>query len=204
MNINTLLKLSTVLFLIVNTTVLSASVKINDYRHTANLDSSGSKKKKGAELIFPVPPRDENRLFYVQRDPNINTLIYDVNMDKRTGKPDEDNPVHAYWIRYSDKGQKEELSYIQRKFAYGLVTKPLGNDRYDIRFVSYKKFPLTLMKAADGKYHIFATVSQKQMMLNKVFIKIEGGSFWLPNIIFVEMKGTDPVTGKEITERFKP
>ena len=41
-------------------------------------------------------------------------------------------------------------------------------------------------------------------MLNKVFIKIEGGSFWLPNINFVEMKGTDPVTGKEITERFKP
>jgi hypothetical protein len=41
-------------------------------------------------------------------------------------------------------------------------------------------------------------------MLNYVFIKIEGGSFWLPNVIYVELKGTDPVTGKEITERFKP
>ena len=204
MNNNTLLRLSIVFFLIVNTTALSASVKINNYRHTTGTDSSKSKKKNIADLVFPVPPHDNNRLFYVQRDPNINTLIYDINIDKSTGKPNTDNPVHAYWIRYNDKGQKEELNYIQRKFAYGLVSKPIGNDSYDIRFVSYKKFPLTLMKAADGKYHIFATVSQKQMMLNKVFIKIEGGSFWLPNIIFVEMKGTDPVTGKEITERFKP
>jgi hypothetical protein len=37
-----------------------------------------------------------------------------------------------------------------------------------------------------------------------VFIKIEGGSFWLPNVIYVELKGIDPATGKEITERFKP
>jgi hypothetical protein len=202
MNNNPLFKLSIVLFLIVNTTALTASVKITGYRHTAGTDSA--KKRIRTELIFPVPPHNENRLFYIQRDPNTNTLIYDINMDKSTGKPDADMPVHAYWIRYNDKGQKEELSYIQRKFAYGLVAKPIGNDRYDIRFVSYKKFPLTLMKATDGKYHIFATVSQKLIMLNKVFIKIEGGSFWLPNVIFVEMKGTDPVTGKEITERFKP
>ena len=199
---NILLKIPVLIFAFVTVSLsLSASVKPYYSKSLTHIDSA---KRKHAELIFPVPPSDANRLFYIQRDPNTNTLIYDVNIDKNTGKPNTETPVHAYWIRYNEKGQKEELGYIQRKFAYGVTTKALGDDKYDIRFVSYKKFPLTLMKAADGKYHIFATVSQKQMVLHKVFIKIEGGSFWLPNIIFVEMKGIDPITGKEITERFKP
>ncbi|AMR32632.1 CDP-alcohol phosphatidyltransferase [Mucilaginibacter sp. PAMC 26640] len=166
------------------------------------VDSAG--KKLIRKLTFPVPPASVERLFYIQRMPNTNTLIYELNVDEKTGKPNVDEPVHPYWIRYNEKGQKEELSYIQRKFAYGLVQKPMGDDKYDIRFVSYKKFPLTLMKGADGKYHIFATVARKPMALRYIFIQIEGGSFWLPNVVYVEMKGTDPATGKEFTERFKP
>jgi hypothetical protein len=156
----------------------------------------------GDEDKFPVPPDNISRLFYVQRSPNANTIIYELN--EHDGKLDTEAPIHVYWLRYGDKGQKEELSYIQRKFAYGLTFKPKANDQYDVRFVSYKKFPLTLMKAGDGKYHIFATIDQKEMILSRIFIKIEGGSFWIPNVVYVELKGTDPSTGREITERFKP
>jgi hypothetical protein len=120
------------------------------------------------------------------------------------GKPNADNPVKVYWIKYAEKGQKEGLNYIQRKFAYGLNAKPLNNGSYDIRFVSYKKFPLTLMKAPDGKYHIFALIEQKPVILNRIFVKVEGGSFWFPNIPYVEVSGTDPKTGREMIERFKP
>jgi hypothetical protein len=151
---------------------------------------------------FPAPAESISRLFYMQRTANSNTIIYELNAPN--GKLNEETPIHVYWLRYAEKGQKEELSYIQRKFAYGLVTKKLANDQYDVRFVSYKKFPLLLMKANDGKYHIFATVAQKQMMLNRLFVKIEGGSFWLPNVVYVELRGTDQNTGREIVERFKP
>lgn len=61
-----------------------------------------------------------------------------------------------------------------------------------------------MMKASDGKYHIFAFISQKQIILNSVFVKIEGGSFWFPNVLYIEVTGTDPQTGKEMVERFKP
>jgi len=152
---------------------------------------------------FPALPESINRLFYVQRTPNANTIVYELNDDKN-GKLDPENPIHVYWLKYAERGQKEELNYIQRKFAYGLVTRPINNDQFDIRFVSYKKFPLTLMRAGDGKYHIFATVEQKQIILNRIFIKIQGGSFWLPNVVYVELKGADPSTGKEIITRFKP
>lgn len=151
---------------------------------------------------FPSPAENIQRLFYLQRLPNSNTLIYELNAPN--GRLNEDEPVHPYWVRYAEKGQREELSYIQRKFAYGIVSKKLANDQYDVRFVSYKRFPMLLMKANDGKYHIFVTIAQKQMMVNRIFVKIEGGSFWVPNIVYVEFKGADPNTGREIVERFKP
>jgi hypothetical protein len=151
---------------------------------------------------FPAPPESISRLFYMQRTSNANTLIYELNA--KNGQLNEDEPMHVYWLRYAENGQKEELNYIQRKFAYGLITKKLNNEQYDVRFVSYKKFPLLLMKANDGKYHIFATIEHQQIMLNRVFVKIEGGSFWLPNVVYVELRGTDQTTGREIIQRFKP
>jgi hypothetical protein len=154
-------------------------------------------------VVYPTPPNNGGRLFYLQRTANTNTIVYDLNFAD-DGKLDPDEPIKGYWIRYAEKGQKQELNYIQRKFAYGLTAKVLNNGNYDIRFVSYKKFPLTLMKSEDGKYHIFALIAQKQVILNRIFVKIDGGSFWFPNVSYVEMKGTDPVTGKEIVNRFKP
>lgn len=166
-------------------------------------DSSGRHKNKSREIILPDPGNTVKKLFYIQRDPNTNTIVYELNNDK-DGKLIKDEPVHPYWIKYAEKGQKEELNYIQRKFAYGLTAKPVSTEKYDIRFVSYKKFPLTLMKGEDEKYHIFAVVEQKQLIINRIFVKIEGGSFWIPNVIYVEVRGTDPVTGREIVKRFKP
>lgn len=166
----------------------------------SNGDGTDSLKRP---LPYPVPPLTSGRLFYVQRTPNANTIVYDINIGNN-GKPDPEAPVKVYWIKYAERGQREELNYIQRKFAYGINAKPLNNGAYDIRFVSYKKFPLTLMKASDGKYHIFAFISQKPAILDHIFVKIEGGTFWFPNVQYVEVKGTDPKTGREMVERFKP
>ncbi|RZA00081.1 MAG: DUF4833 domain-containing protein [Sphingobacteriaceae bacterium] len=154
-----------------------------------------------ADDKFPVPTA--NRLFYLQRDPNTNTVIYELNEDAH-GALNLEQPVHPYWIRYTEKGVKEELNFIQRKFAYGVTSKALGNDKYDIRFVSYKKIPFVLMKGTDGKYHIFVTISKKQVMLNRIFIRIKGGTFWVPNVVYMELRGTETATGREISERFKP
>lgn len=172
------------------------------YGHPKNVDNEPG-TNKGANVVYPTPPASNERLFYVQRTPNANTIVYDLNLNS-DGKLNAEQPVKVYWLKYAEKGQKEELNYIQRKFAYGLNTKTQNNGSYDIRFVSYKKFPLTLMKGGDGKYHIFASIAQKQVILNRIFVKIEGGSFWIPNVLYVEIKGTDPETGKEIVDRFKP
>jgi hypothetical protein len=152
---------------------------------------------------YRVPSINQNTLFYIQRDPNSNTIFYELNVDP-DGQLNKANPVHVYWVKYNERGQQEELNFIQRKFAYGVNVKMVNNDDYDITFVSYKKYPLELMRTQDGKYHIFANIDNKKAILKSVFVRIEGGSFWIPNILYVEVKGIDPETGKEITGRFKP
>lgn len=154
-----------------------------------------------AQDKFPVPQGNKNQLFYLQRTTNTNTIVYELNYNNTVLNADE--PVHVYWIRYTEQGQKEELNFIQKKFAYGLKSTLIAKDKYRLNFVSYKKFPMFLIKGANNKYNVFATINQKQVILNRIFVKINGGSFWTPNVEYIEVKGTDAATGKEVMERMK-
>jgi len=154
-------------------------------------------------IKFPTPKGISNQLFYLQRDPNTNTIICELNVD-RDGEVNKNEPIKVYWIRFGENGKKEDLSYIQRKFAYGIQTKSIGDDQYELRFVSHKKLPLYLMKSAeDKKYHVYVTVNKKKIQLDRIFVRIEGGSFWLPNVKYVELKGINTANKTQIIERIK-
>lgn len=155
------------------------------------------------EPTFPVPTGLPHMLFYMQRTPNANTIIYDLNVNK-DGALDKDEPVSVYWIRYTEKGEKKDLNYIQRKFAYGIKVKNLGNEKYEIRSVAYAKKEMYLMKSPAGEYHMYTKINNTMAILNRIYLQIEGGTFWFPNVVYIEMKGIDPATGKEIKEQFKP
>jgi hypothetical protein len=156
-----------------------------------------------AQSGFPVPQGNPNQLIYLQRTPNKNTIVCELNLTA-DGKLNAGEPVHVFWIRYGEQGQRAELSFLQRNFAYGVKTRFLSKDRYELHFVSYKKLVMYLMKAADNKYHVFAAINQKEVILNRIFIKINpGGSFWSPNVEYIELAGTEPGTGSEVLERRK-
>lgn len=154
-------------------------------------------------IQFPKPAGVENQLFYLQRDPNTNTIIYQLNVNTK-GELNEADPVLVYWLRYADRGEKKELNFIQRKFAYGIETKQLGKEKYELRFVSYKKLPLLLMKSnADNRFHVYAKANNKTIKLDRIFLRIEGGTFWVPNVKYVEIKGINTANNTEVAERIK-
>lgn len=153
---------------------------------------------------FPVPTGNPLQLFYLQRTANTNTIVCELNYDK-SGKLNEESPVHVFWIRYPEGGMRKELNYIQRVFAYGIKSQPIGNGAYKLNFVSYRKQTFTLMPSPkDNKYRVYATINQKHAQLTRLFVKVDGGTFWSPNVVYMEMKGIDVATGKEVVERFKP
>lgn len=154
-----------------------------------------------AQDKFPVPVGNPNQLFYLQRTANTNTIICELNLVNNVLNAED--PVHVFWIRYTDKGQREELNFIQKKFAYGIKSTLISKDKYELNFVSYKKFPMILMKGANNKFNVYGIINQKQAIINRIFVKINGGSFWSPNVEYVEIKGVDPASGKEVVERRK-
>lgn len=158
---------------------------------------------KDAVDTFPVPPHNAKSLFYLQRTPNTNTIICELN--EKDGVLDKDEPVHVLWIRYTEQQQRQELSFIQRHFAYGLKEKDMGNGVYELHFVSYKKLTLYLMASpTDHQRHVYTTITGKQAILSRVYIKINpGGTFWSPNVEYLEIKGTDTQSGKELIQRIK-
>lgn len=150
---------------------------------------------------FPVPAGDAKQLFFLQRTPNTNTIICELNY--KDGVVDKEDPIHVFWIRYQEGGQKEDLNYIQRKFAYGVKSREIGDNKYELNFVSYKKYKMYLMQAADKEYHVYTTINNKQVILTRIYIEIKGGSFWSPNIEYVEITGIDPATRSQVKERLK-
>lgn len=178
--------------------ILSVSLSFGFSSAYAQIDNDPS------PLVFPTPKNIANQLFYLQRDPNTNTIIYQLNVDA-DGKLNSASPVNVFWMRYGDKKGKQDLNYIQRKFAYGIHSKAIGNEQYELTFVSYNKLPLLLSKSAvDKKYHVSAVVNNKKIYLDRIFLRIEGGSFWLPNVKYVELKGYEAANPSQlITERIK-
>ena len=154
------------------------------------------------EKVFPVPVGNTKQLFFLQRTPNTNTIICELNY--KDGIVDKDDPVYVYWIRYQENGQIQELNYVQKKFAYGIKAKEIGLNKYELNFVSYKKYKMYLMQAADKLFHVYTTINNKQVILNRIYIAIkEGGSFWSPNIQYIELSGIDAVSHLPVKERLK-
>jgi hypothetical protein len=151
---------------------------------------------------FPVPPKNKYDLFYLQRQPNANTIVVELNV--KNGKVDDENPVHAYWIRFTEKGQRAGLNYIQRTFAYGIDSKKIKEGIYELNFVSYKKLKIRLERDSENTWRVFyKLVNGNFITLKRIYLHINGGSFWSPNVEYVEIKGNNTLTNKEVRERIK-
>jgi hypothetical protein len=173
-----------------------------------NFNSLAQKKTKtpapSTVEQFPVPPTSAVQLFYIQRSSNINTIVYDANLgtDK---KLDPKNPVHTYWIRYTEGGKKQELTGIQRSLAYGLHTKPIASEAgsYDGHFLAYRKRRFVVKLNAKGEPVALFPINGKMQILKKVFVTVDESGM-MPSVISVELWGKDANTDKEVYEKFKP
>lgn len=170
--------------------------------HTAIQDKEGVNPLD----TFPVPPNKKNRIFYIQRTLNTNTVVYDLNYNKDSTLNTAE-PVHAYWIRYADDGEARELSYIQKKYAYGveLMRMDSAQSIFKLNFVSYKKRDIFLTKSKSGHvYKACILINKKPAYLHRIFFRLDGGTFWVPHITYVQIIGSDIATGELISEKIIP
>ena len=141
-------------------------------------------------------------LFKIERNTNANIVQYDAQLGP-DGKLYKKEPVVAYWIRLADQGQVMELSWIQKKFAYGFSAK------YDKRSDS-----VTVDMAADigrlikvlhrgDSYQATTKIDGKPSRIVTIFIHATGKGM-STTVDYIELNGTGLDTGEETYERFVP
>ncbi|WP_293299310.1 DUF4833 domain-containing protein [Pedobacter sp. UBA4863] len=153
-----------------------------------------------AQPLLPVP-KSENMLFFLQRRPDSNTVVYQLNLAK-DGMLNAKYPVTAWWIRYEENGQVKELSAVGRQFAYGVQCKQLENEVFEVRLVAYPKLPMYLQKSsADQHYRLYIKEDGKNLLLKRVFVKVDGGSFYFPKVHYIDLFTLDSENGAEMLKR---
>lgn len=160
-----------------------------------------------AQSSFPTPPQVPERLFFVQRTGNTNTIVYDANTVENGSKFDSKQPIRVYWLRYDEQGQVAPLSYLQRTLAYGVEVRPAKGrpGEFEFNVVSYPKRKMRLLIDARKQPRAQMEISGQDAWLNRVFVKIEGKKVGIiPNVKYVELFGTDAASGKSLYERFVP
>lgn len=166
------------------------------------LAQEGDFERKVSVDELPIP-NEKKQLFYLQRDPDENTVVYQLNLDGE--RVDADKPVNVYWIRYTEGGERKGLSLVQRTMAYGISHKTLDNGDFELRIAAYKTLPLRLSYSEKHKqYMVFASINDREAILDRIFVRIDGGSALSPDIAYFELLGRDVATHAKVAQRIRP
>jgi hypothetical protein len=159
---------------------------------------------KDAVDTFPIPPRNARSLFYLQRTSNINTIICELN-EKNGVAETRTNPCMCC-------GSGMRTGGNARSCPLSSVILPMDSKRrtWATMCMSCILFPTSkvlfyLMKSPlDNQHHVYASITGRQAILNRIYVKINpGGTFWSPNVEYLELKGVDTRNGKELIQRIK-
>ena len=152
---------------------------------------------------YPVPPKTNELLFYIQRNHNVNTIIYDANFDK-DGNLIKNEPINVYWIRYDEHGQKMELRTTEKWYAYGLNCDRIeGKPYYKVKLVADKKRVLWLKQTDTSKAILITKIDNKLSRLEHMYIFADNSGIW-PKIKYIELFGKDFKTNKKTYQKVIP
>jgi hypothetical protein len=143
---------------------------------------------------YPIPPKTQERLFYIQRNHNANTIVYDANFDKN-GNLDENKPIDVYWIRYDEQGQKMELRSIEKWYAYGVDCEKSDNKSFfNVELAADKKRAFYLHQIGKFRARLTTLISGKTSILDHMYIFADNSGVW-PTVKYIELFGNDLKTG---------
>lgn len=160
-------------------------------------------------FLFSFSPKENksdvhsNALFKIERSKDANEIFYELRTLPNNSL-DKENPINIYWVRNTEGGKTKPLTWIQQHYAYGLEFTFSTQQNAKFHFVSYDKKDFTLKKDVEGNFKVFTVKDKKEVIVNRIFIQIDGGTFWFPTISRVELHTTDPITNIDEVEIINP
>ncbi|MDR3245170.1 MAG: DUF4833 domain-containing protein [Prevotellaceae bacterium] len=139
------------------------------------------------------------RLFYIERSKNKNIVCYDFNVGK-DGKLDKNTPVVVYWINREEyPGKRGELSYIQRKMAYGYTIAGKQEKSVTIELNALPDRQVIIEEDEPQLYSGKIMINKQLSILHKIYVKTRSSNSL--TVEYVEISGVSVQTGLPISER---
>ena len=154
-----------------------------------------------AQYNYPVPPKTEVLLFYIQRNHNENTIMYDANY-LADGNLDHNKPIDAYWMRYQEDSTRKELKWVDKKYAYGIEWKSIDGkpNEYDVELVADDSRKFTLKQIAPNKSVLYTIINNLPAEIEHFWIQADNSGMW-PTVLYIELFGFDVKTKKPVYEK---
>jgi hypothetical protein len=156
-----------------------------------------------ALLVVPAEAQIKTSpLFIIERSKNANVVHYDARLTA-DGKLDPKDPVIAYWVLSAEDGRREELSWIEKKKAYGFDINPDPSVKgYKMTLVADPQRPIIVKKVGDAVRAV-GIIDGRPAVLEKMFIKASDGLTG-PKVEYLELHGKDLQTGGKCYQKIVP
>ena len=145
----------------------------------------------------------ENNLFKISRSRDSDVICYDVSFGEG-GRLDAGSPVNIYWIRRTKGSVREPLTWIQNRYSYGIKFFETSGDHAKFRFVSFDNKEFRLERSDEGRFRVYTALDNKTVIVERIFVQFDGGTFLAPVISEVILYGRDVESGFLLTEDIKP
>lgn len=141
-------------------------------------------------------PREH--VFVFERSTNTNYVCYDINL--KDGFLCQSEPLKTYWV-LGGETRMEGLTFLDRKMAYGIKVIRSEKEEAFIHMTAYKDLTIHICRHK-GKWVGIVNLHGHKIILQKMFAKMKDSSS--VRCEYVEISGTDIVTGEKRRERIKP
>lgn len=140
---------------------------------------------------YPVIEAYPELLFYIQRNQNINTVIYELNL-LSGDMLNLNDPIKISWMYFEDGNHQkvQEINFIQKKLAYGYHHQVISNDLISFKFVSYDDMTFYLAKNNVGQYKVITKIKGAYVEIDHIYVYAEDFGVF-PQVKFVEFFGSN-------------
>jgi hypothetical protein len=153
-------------------------------------------------LVVQAETLTSHPLFHIERSKNANIVQYDAQVAE-DGRLFKKKPVVAYWIRHNEQGQRQELNWIQRTFAYGFNTK-LDKNRESVVIDMKADVGQAIKVIRDGDtFRATLVIDGETSYFEKMYIDSTRKGMSI-DVHYVELFGEDMKTGEARYEKFTP
>jgi len=154
-------------------------------------------------FVFSLEAFGEHpRLFSIERSRDANIICYSLNLDK-SNRLQTDEPIQVNWLMKTNDNKTSPLSWVQNRFSYGIVYLVKTEAYAKFHFAGYKARVFELKKNQFGAYKVFTISEGKEVEVDRIFIYITSGTFWMPEIPKVELYAKLVGNGQPYIETIK-